>query len=185
MQGDTTNSNIIVEKNFEVNTEEQAFLDFLMSSDCPYYIQKAYSNEKENNMFVWAHSFMTRDEQKRPVEGRINSELYLHVHKIFTRFCSENNIKVNTIFRACANATSSAPFKHSQIHVDHADFEHNNFLLYLNDVGGNTYLFDDNDNITYEITPAKNKVVVFKGCPHAQGFCSQEKYRFVVVVTFN
>jgi len=175
---------ILIEKQFELTSEEQAFVGFLMGRECPYYLQKAYDNDKEGNMFVWVHVFMQRDDQQRPVEGQINSQLYEHAYKIFARFCVENGIAVNTVFRACANATSSAPFKHSQIHVDHDNFEHNNFLLYLNDVGGNTYLFDDNNNITHEITPAKNKAVVFKGCPHAQGFCSQEEYRFVIVFTF-
>jgi hypothetical protein len=175
---------ILIEKQFELTPEEQSFLNYLMSNGCPYYIQKAYNNEKENNMFVWAHTFMSRDEQRRPVEGQINSQLYEHIYKIFARFCVENDITINTVFRASVNATSSASFKHSQIHVDHDNFEHNNFLLYLNDVGGNTYLFDDNNNITHEITPAKNKAVVFTGCPHAQGFCKQEEYRFVIVFTF-
>lgn len=175
---------ILIEKHFELTSEEQAFVDFLMGSDCPYFLQKAYNNSEEGNMFVWTHALMLRDDQKRPVEGVINSALYEHAYKIFKRFCDENNIKVSTVFRACVNASSHAPLKHSQIHLDHDSFEHNNFLLYMNEVGGNTYIFNEANDVTHEIVPAKNKVAVFTGRPHAQGFGKQGEYRFVIVFTF-
>lgn len=176
-------SQIRIEKQFDVTLEEQSFLDYLMSNECPYFLEQAYPEKSSG--YVWAHVLMRRNKEDKPVIGDINSQLYEYAYEMFKRFCDENNIEVHTVFRACINATGHESAKHAYIHIDHSKFEHHNFIMYLNDVGGSTYLFDDNGKAIEEIVPAKNKVAIFKGCNHAQGFCKEGEYRFVLVITFN
>jgi hypothetical protein len=171
---------IIVEKHFELLPEEQSFVDFLMSDKCPYYLQDSGYNKE----YVWSHVLMRRNQNNDPVNGNINSEIYPLAESIFNRFCFENNIVTKVILRAAVNVTGYSPKKHGFIHVDHSKFDHYNFILYLNDVGGNTCIFDKDNNILYEVEPRKNKVIVFDGCPHAQSFCEPDNYRFVLVFTF-
>jgi hypothetical protein len=171
---------VLIEKEFVLSEPEQLFVDYLMSNDCPYYYQDTdYGNE-----YMWGHVLMRRDKDSLPINGSINSQLYEHAEHLFLKFCSDNDITPKHILRAAINATGGSSKPHGVVHVDHTDFEHYNFIMYLNDVGGNTCLFDENKNIVYEVVPAKNKVVVFKGHPHAQAFCKPGDYRFVLVFTF-
>ena len=172
--------NIIIEKQFDLLPTEQSFVDYLMSDNCPYYLQ----DSGHNNEYVWAHVMMIRDQQNKPMSGKINSEIYSAAESIFKRFCAENNIIPKEILRAAVNVTGYSPKKHGFVHVDHSQFDHYNFIMYINDVGGSTCFFDKDENIIHEVYPVKNKVVVFTGCPHAQSFCQPDKYRFVLVFTF-
>ena len=171
----------ILEKQFDLTEDEQMFVDFLQGSDCPYFIQPSGYGKGE---YVWAHVLMRRDKDNRPVEGEINSHLYEHARNIFLRFCSENGIKPDVVLRACVNATGCSSKPHGFIHVDHSQFHHYNFILYMNEVGGNTYMFNEKNSVMYEIQPKKNKVAIFEGQPHAQAFCAPGDYRYVLVFTF-
>ena len=128
---------------------------------------------------------MNRDPEKKPVTGVVNSEHYGIAHTIFTRFCSENNIKFNNVLRAAINTTVYDPAETNTIHVDH-NFPHYNFLLYLNEFdNGSTILYNENEIITKKIIPNKFDVVVFPGQKHAHGHCEVGQRRVVMVVTFN
>jgi hypothetical protein len=57
--------------------------------------------------------------------------------------------------------------------------------MYLNEFDyGYTYIFDDDNNIKYTILPEIYKCVIFKGLPHAGGFCRIGQRRVILVVTF-
>jgi len=99
-------------------------------------------------------------------------------------FVKKNKIKPKTILRANLNNTGYYPDKHSFVHRDH-EFEHKNFIFYLNDfTNGSTFLFDKDHKIKKEIKAAKYKGVVFGGDLHAQGFCDVYERRLILVVTF-
>ena len=172
---------LLIEKQFDPTPDEQELLDYARSNAFPYYFQTTTENYKG-----FAHVLMIRNKQGLPQEGTINSDNFIFFEAIFRRFCSENNIKISTILRASINCTPHSQDKHGDIHIDHQGFEHYNFLLYMNDVdGGLTYFFNDNnDTIIGQVTPKKNKVIVFNGCRHAQGFCANGQYRFLLVFTF-
>lgn len=52
--------------------------------------------------------------------------------------------------------------KHNNIHVDR-DIKHKVLLYYVNDNDGDTYWFDDDDNVIHRFTPKANTAVVFDG----------------------
>ena len=52
--------------------------------------------------------------------------------------------------------------EHNNIHTDR-DYPHTVLLYYVNDNDGDTYWFDENDNIIHKFTPKANTAVVFDG----------------------
>lgn len=171
---------VLVERVQTLTEEDNNLIEFVQSDSFPYFFQTA---TYELNQF--AHTLMRRNKDDLPKRGEINSDLYIHFEELFLRLCGSNGVIVNTILRASINCTSYTPRPHGHIHVDHSKFDHYNFLLYLNDVdGGDTYIFDESDKVVKTVKHEKNKMVIFNGHPHAQGFCSPEQHRFVLVFTF-
>jgi hypothetical protein len=82
---------------------------------------------------------------------------------------------------------------YNQPHVDISAPTYS-MVYYLNDSDGDTVLFNEKyspDNkepitltVKQRISPKKNRAVIFDGVKHAQGFCSQGEYRYVLVTTF-
>jgi c-di-AMP phosphodiesterase-like protein len=104
---------------------------------------------------------------------------------IFFEIAKSNKVEIDTVLRSAVNATQHSKQAMSEVHTDH-EFEHNNFLLYLNDVtAGETILFSE-DKLTELkiITPTKYKAVFFSSNPHAHKFCAYGERRLVFVVTF-
>ena len=166
--------------------EEQQFLDLVFGNNFPFFLQASETNSSYKD--VWGHVLMKRHPANLPENGVINSDYFQNALNIFLRFCKENAIEVQKILRAAVNVTGYSSKKHGFVHIDHEDFEHYNFIMYLNNVGGSTYFFDgmdeDTANIIAEVTPETNKVIIFKGQPHAQGHCLEGAYRYVLVFTF-
>lgn len=173
------NDIIVLEKIVVLEKNEQEFIDYLMSSDCPYYFQNSLEHDK-----MFCHTFMNRDTSRKEKKGLINSSLYEHAEKLFLRICYDNNIMPKIILRSAINCTTASSREHTGIHIDHDGFTHYNFLLYLNDSSGDTLIYNDNMELVYRIEPVKNKVVIFKGCQHAQGSANIGDNRFVLVFTF-
>jgi hypothetical protein len=174
------------EKIHSLLPEEQQFLDLVFSNNFPFFLQVSEINSSYKD--VWGHALMQRHPANLIEDGVINSGYFQNACDIFLRFCKENDIEVQKILRASINVTGYSSKKHGFIHLDHEDFEHYNFIMYLNNVGGSTYFFDgmneDTANIVAEVKPETNKVIIFKGQPHAQGYCLEGAYRYVLVFTF-
>jgi hypothetical protein len=177
------------EKSHSLNDEETAFIDHCLGYNFPYYqVLATDKDERIDKQYIFAHTLMKpkidSDGKNINEEGVVNSPYYYAAIKIFRRFCEENNIPYSKILRAALNVSHHSTYKYGAIHVDHK-FPHYNFLMYLNDfTDGNTYIFDDNLDLLEEVIPEKNKVVVFDGKKHAQGFCAPNEKRIVLVVTF-
>lgn len=168
-----------VEGNFRPDEKEQDLFDFVLGNDCPFYYQKTTDNYRG-----FTHTLMNRNPQNTPEMGVVNSSLYEHFEAIFKKICTQNNLNVSTILRAAINTTSYSSEKHGEIHVDE-NFEHKNFIFYLNDfTDAPTYIFDRQNNIVKTTDVGKNKFVIFSGEPHAQGFCKPNERRVVLVFTF-
>jgi translation initiation factor RLI1 len=57
--------------------------------------------------------------------------------------------------------------------------------MYVNNFSnGNTYIFNEHDEIIKESIQDKDKFIVFSGEPHAQGFCAPGEMRIVLAYTF-
>ena len=171
---------VVFEKIQTLIPDDVELFDFAQGNSFPYFFQRATKNHSQ-----FAHVLMVRNEHGLPLSGKVTSEFYVAFEDFFLRMCRQNNIEVRTILRASINCTSHSDKKHGDIHLDHAKFDHYNFLFYMNEVdGGDTYIFDGENTLVKEIQHAKHKMVVFNGHPHAQGFCKPEQHRFILVVTF-
>lgn len=169
-----------IETQFTLTEEEQKFFDYIQWGDFPFYLQEATPGIR-----FFGHVLMHRNlDETQPVRGIPNSPYCAYAEAIVRRFCSEQNVPIKDILRMTLNCTTYAEGEHNAVHVDHIHFEHWNFILYMNDVPGSTYIFDAQGNIVKEFEPKKNKVIVFKGQPHANKSCGSNEWRFVLVATF-
>lgn len=136
------------------------------------------------NAPFFCHILMRRSEEQG-VSGEIASTNYEFFETIFQRWCRANDIKINTIYRACLNLVTYAPGEHSVPHVDH-DWPHNNWIMYLNDLECvSTILFDDDMNPVESIDARAYTCVAFSQQQHAHQYPRGTDHRFVLVFTWD
>jgi hypothetical protein len=165
----------IIENQYYPEQEELDFLNHIQTDQFPWF--KGFDSPSiDNRLPMFCHELKKRNSE-------INSSAYEICERIFRNFCYQNNIKVNTIFRAAINLTIHHEGLHTFIHTDH-NFEHKNFIMYLSESSGDTYIFNDDESLITSIKPKLYKAVVFDGLKHAAGFCKVEEYRYVLVFTF-
>jgi len=170
---------VLCEGTAKYRVQDEYFLNSVFSAEFPWYLARA-----THNFPVMTHDVMCRSYEKSA--GIPNSPFYGPVRQMFNAICEANGIVVKTVYRMGLNLTFSDPSKHGDPHKDHEDFDHKVFILYLNDCdAGNTYLFDDDKNITEVIEHKRDKFVVFDGDMHAAGFCRPQQFRMLLVVTFD
>lgn len=171
--------------------ERSEIENYVMSSWFPWYrapeqtlvpIDPRVANQVVNAPY-FCHTLMRRSEvENHP--GEIVSPSYKFFEIIFLRWCITNNIKVNTIYRACLNLVTYAPGEFSVPHVDHT-FPHNNWIMYLNDVDRVcTLLFDNNMVPVEEIETKAYTSVAFSQQQHAHQYPKGTDHRFVLVFTW-
>jgi hypothetical protein len=172
---------MFLQKNLKLNDEELSFVDFVMSSNFPWFYNTNTSFSDRFHYF--AHTVLHRN--KNELEEGIKNSAYSDIClNLFYRFCDENNISVNTIFRATLNLSLYDPAEINDKHIDHT-FPHNVFLLYLNDFDNGSTVVYDNEKIIHEFKPKKFDGIVFPGQPHANRHCDIAQRRIVLVVSFN
>jgi hypothetical protein len=165
----------IIENQYRPTEEELDFLQHILTDKFAWF--KGYDSPSETNRLpMFCHELKKRN-------GEINSSAYGICERIFLNFCQQNDIDVDRIFRAAINLNIHHEGVHTFIHTDH-EFEHKNFIMYLSQASGDTYIFDDDENVIASIKPELYKAVVFDGLKHAAGFCKVEEYRYVLVFTF-
>lgn len=167
----------LIEGFFEPNEEEKKLLDYVYSNSFALFYYQALATTH-----CYSHTLMGGSD-KENCEGIINSEFYEPFKKLFIKICKQNNIHVDLIYRMSINSNFAHPNKHSEIHEDH-NFDHTLFILYLTEnVNGETYLFDDKENLIEKIEPKVNKYVFFKG-KHASGFPLPGERKLILITTF-
>jgi hypothetical protein len=170
----------VIEVDYIPSEKSQRILNYILGDNMTWYLQK----KKDPIMTpFFYHSLMTRSLSNYPQVGTIKSELFEPCKEIFLEVCDQANIATTEIYRASLNTTFYHPEQHTGIHVDH-EFFHKNFVMYLNDATGSTYVFDDEKNVLSASTPKKNRAVFFDGNLHAQGSCDIGEVRTVLVITF-
>lgn len=189
-----------------ITIEQQTYIvDFMLSNNFPWYYQNKmvdreddYSKLGIDNHF-FSHTLVSRNGeepfgryllQPEPLPGKVNSDDWDKFKNIFYSNVPEHTI----IYRAALNLTFGMDHvkgiperpKHCVPHKDHI-YKHKSFICYLNKFSdGQTYLMDDDGNITFEIEPKERSAVIFDGQTlHAQGFCKNNEKRLVMVVTYN
>jgi hypothetical protein len=162
-----------------ISESQEGFIQFVKSNDFPWFFQEG-TGQSYN---VYAHGLMKRnpiDEQENGIE---NSTSYVWAYSLFEKFCTDNGVAINKVYRAAFNSTNSADGI-SGIHCDH-EFEHRVFILYLNDCSGSTNIYDSNHVLIKKIKPEKYKGIIFDGLPHNNEPCEVGERRLVMIFTFN
>jgi hypothetical protein len=176
-----------LETSFQPNESQKQLFEFVESITFPWFFHKGLlSPFEETKDTFYAHSLRLRhSDESLPVEGKNNSGGMQAMEDIFFEIAKSNKVEVDVVLRSAVNATHHSKQSMTGVHTDH-EFEHNNFLLYLNDVtGGETVLFSEDESIELKtITPTKYKAVFFSNTPHAHKFCAYGERRLVFVVTF-
>jgi hypothetical protein len=176
-----------LETSFQPNESQKQLFETVESASFPWFFHGSHlSPLEETKDLFYAHTLRLRhSDESLPVEGKNNSGGMQAMEDIFFEIAKSNKVDVDTVLRSAVNATHHSKQSMTGVHTDH-EFEHNNFLLYLNDVtGGETVLFSE-DKLTAlkTITPTKYKAVFFSSTPHAHNFCGHGERRLVFVVTF-
>ena len=134
--------------------------------------------------FYFEHCIVQRKEATPPDENRYKSIYYQNFLRVFIHIFSKFKIKKAEIYRAAINLTVNNSVKKCPIHYDH-NYKHKQILIYLNDCDENakTVILNKKNKKLKEITPKKNKGVLFDYLPHYHYF-PKKGYRLVMVITF-
>ena len=173
----------LIERQYIPDNTELKLFEEINSIDFPWFKSPSVYGSKH---YCFFHSLMMRTDVENQTVGNpgdINSIYYPHFENIFLKFCKQNNIEVKKIFRASLNLTCYHEDLHSNIHVDHV-YPHRNFIMYLSEASGDTYIYDESVQTMFSISPKLHKAIIFDGVPHAQGFCKMDEVRIVLVFTF-
>jgi hypothetical protein len=176
-----------LETSFQPNESQKQLFEFVESINLPWFFHKGLlSPFEESKDSFYCHTLRLRHgDESVPMEGEKNSAIMQAMEDIFFKIAKNNKVEIDTVLRSAVNATHHSKQSMTGVHTDH-EFEHNNFLLYLNDVtAGETILFSE-DKLTElkTITPTKYKAVFFSSTPHAHKFPAYGERRLVFVVTF-
>jgi hypothetical protein len=172
---------MIVEDFCKLSKEQEAVIYSIITdqdSAFPFFLALSTPNRQ-----VLIHTLLRRQDLGSKT-SKANSIYFDFFLNIFRDFCISHNVKVKQLLRASVNYYINYPGLVCKPHVDHT-FDHHNFLLYLTDCkGGNTLIYDDDNNIIESISPEKFKAVMFPGLKHAIEEFEPGESRFVVVFTF-
>lgn len=189
---DKTKLSFFETKNILTEKEVEFINHNILGNNFPWYYEPVATTDKFQ---FFSHTLVVRD------TGKINSDYFHFFKSIFDRFCQKHKIKVNKITRAVLNLTNQSLYKHGDPHVDH-EFKHKVFMLYLNDIDGDTIIFDkkyiDNNQFTTiplekikkpfkkikQIKPKFGKAVCWDGSYYHSPSYPKKGRRVVVVFTF-
>ena len=166
---------IIIDDNF-LSDIQKKFLDQIFQSKLfNFQFVNHGVNSEELNHFI----HIVRDER-----GDLNSPLQDALYDILLTFCKKNNIPCTKIFRCAVQVTFNYGDNNKAItHIDHP-WNHNQFILYLNDTTGDTVIMDkSNKNPEKIVEPKKYRGLVFDKRYHYYYFPSTNTRR-VVAYTF-
>ena len=127
---------MIIDDNVLSDPEKEKIKDLI--SSIPLY----YSSSSTTSKFPYfCHVLAEGRENNGVVE--VFSEHFSFFNEIITRFCQKNNLNYGGTLRCCINATfSDNRYSHQDPHIDH-DEDHHVVILYLNEVDGNTVIFNE------------------------------------------
>ena len=172
----------IIEDAANLNTDQINHINnVILSNDIPWF----FSNDSvySDNLSYFSHTLIHRKEQNK--NSKNNSPLTDFFIDIFNNEISRHNIQVNEILRASLNTTFYETKDYGSVPLDH-DFEHNNFIMYLDDIqeAGTGIFANDGVNLLHISKCIKFNYVIFPGLLHAQQYPPPGKRRVVLVITF-
>ena len=103
--------------------------------DIPYYWVPCKTKTMEVPYPMFSHLLLRRD-------GYVASKLYYYFRDLIYAYLNKHQIPFKKCTRACLNLSYHIPgIEHTDVHVDSID-NHYVIILYLNDVEGNTIIFE-------------------------------------------
>lgn len=131
---------------------------------------------------TYVHTFLERPwNNMTKLYPEIRSASMEYLGEVFAEIARENNFTINCLLRASVNCIE--PVDNPQLsipHIDH-DFSHKNLVVYLNDAGGETVVYND-DGTFEEHHPKEDDAIIFSGLHCYRP--SSTKRRLVLVTTY-
>ena len=174
---------MIIEKNKVIHPNDLQIINNLIIDKKVSFVFKGSSTVENKKDFYFEHCIIERKEIA-DTKNRYQSIHYRNFLRVFNYVFSKFKIKEAEIYRAEINLTVNNSVKKCPIHYDH-NYEHKQILIYLNDSDKNakTVILNKKNKKLKEITPQKNKGVLFNYLPHYH-FFPKKGYRLVMVITF-
>ena len=175
----------IEDKNFINENEIKLINKVLYSESTPWFLQP-YAEDKNKFNPLFTHSIIRRPEVRD--EGEVfnsNPEhrgIFMH---LLTKFCKNNNYKLDEMLRCAINISFWNDTQKCEIHSDHI-FPHCQLLICLNDTDPNSetvILDDDKKTELLRVKPKKYKGIYFENKPHYH-YYPRSGYRAMLVYTF-
>lgn len=120
------------------------------------------------------------------MNGESKTKIVPPIISIIKRISDEGNLNVDSIHRV--RFGMYLPIINSSLHNNiHTDMEepHTVCLYYVNDSDGDTFFFDDDNQIIERITPKKGRMVIFDGSIlHASSMPVQSDYRISLNINY-
>ena len=134
----------------------------ILGKNFPWFYQEKTTTKNikydgHKNVSIFGHNFLNRPEDDG--YSKVNSEYFPYALNAVKEILSENGFVQNSYFFLRLNANCSFPDEGVQFtnpHTDHS-FKHLNFLIYLTDNGGKTFVEGE------EHEPSEDDVILFTG----------------------
>ncbi len=168
----------MIVSNLKPSEQQQELITHILGGEFSWYFGQGYGKVNQ-----FSHTLLRRSDIKGE-NGEVASSYYDPCITLFYKWCSENNVKVNHIYRAAINSTWKDEYKQDGIttnkHTDHA-FDHKVWLFYLNQFGEGVVNVEGHP----KHKPNKYDVVYFDGQTHWIEPCGAGDRRVAMVVTFD
>lgn len=133
----------------------------VLSKNTPWYFSGVAHDTEEDNAYKTQGGFSHG--VYNDIDGVLSPSLYSACYFALLSALSANDISISKLLRIRLglNTRTDVPVVNGS-HIDD-DRGHTVALLYLNTTDGNTLLYGSNGKVLTEVTPEKNKMVVFDG----------------------
>tara|TARA_B100000287_G_scaffold360363_1_gene352704 strand:- start:312 stop:959 length:648 start_codon:yes stop_codon:yes gene_type:complete len=151
--------------------------EFYPRTYIPLNIPFVWDTSTSDKFPYYRHQLVQRNSECTP-SSRVTycSLLFPFFKQLVDTFCAKHDIEYKNIIRACINNTYHIPgYEYQDPHVDDIK-DHLVLIMYLNDVSGNTIIFDktyDGKNVGFyngeqfpilkQVKPALGKILCFDG----------------------
>lgn len=162
---------------------------YILSADFPWYWNpKATPDDVDTGDYqdvpFYSHVFLARPRWKSMVDKlypQQQSVLLDRFYPLLDEIVQFNSLNVNSFMRINANCVH--PQDDSRITIPHNDhqFDHKNLIIYFTDAGGETILFDENNQKQY-YDPKEDDIVTFEGL-HCMNPPKKQR-RVIIVATY-
>lgn len=156
--------------------------EYTVNKDIINEMKTRFKNLKEHIQFV--HSFFEYNDKED-----ISND-FKHIKPVFDKLIDYTNGENIDLLRAKVNLQPQCKDflkdNHNCPHIDNTKIKHKTLLYYVNDSDGDTFFFNDKDELIKRVTPKKNRAVLFDGdILHCGSHPVESLYRIVLNINYN